>query len=126
MRLLFTKKHRLSFILLFIEYLSCNAFLVQWAKAIIFDQSLNVLAQKNCPASPAELKAYLTAYDSRDNTIGAGTVLTQKLENFEDNAELFSFGEQTLLTIDCVLNFLLNNSFIPSPSKRFRTSRRAL
>jgi len=54
----------------FIE-ISCN--LRQWAKAIIFDQALNVLAQKNCPAAPAELKAYLTAYDSRDNTIGAGT-----------------------------------------------------
>ncbi|KRX01051.1 Profilin [Pseudocohnilembus persalinus] len=47
----------------------------EWAKAIIFDEDLNIIAQKNCQASQDELKAYLTAYDSRDSTIGAGFVL---------------------------------------------------
>ncbi|EGR27234.1 hypothetical protein IMG5_199750 [Ichthyophthirius multifiliis] len=46
-----------------------------WAKAIIFDQDLNIIAQKNCPAKPEELKPYLTADQNRDNTIGAGFIL---------------------------------------------------
>jgi len=67
--------------------------LIQWAKAIIFDQSLNVLAQKNCPASPAELKAYLTAYDSRDNTIGAGIIQKNKYQkDFERQGGHFDFS----------------------------------
>ncbi|EAR82684.1 hypothetical protein TTHERM_01093500 (macronuclear) [Tetrahymena thermophila SB210] len=44
----------------------------EWAKAIIFDQNLNIITHKNCPASVEELRPYLTAFDSRDNTIGAG------------------------------------------------------
>ncbi|CAD8061765.1 unnamed protein product [Paramecium primaurelia] len=47
----------------------------EWAKAIIFDEDLNVITHKNCAASKEELAPYLKAYDVRDNTIGAGFVL---------------------------------------------------
>lgn len=48
---------------------------MKWAKAVIFDEDLNIIAHKNCSATKDELSAYLKAYDSRDNTIGAGFVL---------------------------------------------------
>lgn len=47
----------------------------QWAKAVIFDEDLNIITHKNCPTTKEELAPYTKAYDSRDNTIGAGFVL---------------------------------------------------
>ncbi|KAM3139666.1 hypothetical protein pb186bvf_008311 [Paramecium bursaria] len=47
----------------------------EWAKTVIFDEDLNIIAQKNCNAQKEELQPYLKAYDLRDNTIGAGFVL---------------------------------------------------
>eukprot|EP00825_Cyclidium_porcatum_P022889 TRINITY_DN2515_c0_g1_i6.p2 TRINITY_DN2515_c0_g1~~TRINITY_DN2515_c0_g1_i6.p2 ORF type:complete len:142 (+),score=39.99 TRINITY_DN2515_c0_g1_i6:137-562(+) len=47
----------------------------EWAKAVIFDEDLNIIAHKNCPTNKNELQPYLKAYDNRDNTIGAGFIL---------------------------------------------------
>jgi len=47
----------------------------EWARAVIFDDSAKIVCEKNCQTSTNELSAYLTAYDSRDNTIAAGFTL---------------------------------------------------
>jgi len=50
----------------------------EWAKAVIFDENLNIIAHKKCPTIKEELEPYLKAYDSRDNTIGAGFILLKE------------------------------------------------
>jgi len=47
----------------------------EWSRAVIFDEHAKILAEKSCQTSTSELSACLTAYDSRDATIGAGFVL---------------------------------------------------
>mmetsp|Transcript_12926 Transcript_12926/g.24010 ORF Transcript_12926/g.24010 Transcript_12926/m.24010 type:complete len:140 (+) Transcript_12926:193-612(+) len=46
---------------------------VEWAKAVIFDNSGAIIAS-TLQVNPAELQAYLRALDSRDDTIGAGFI----------------------------------------------------
>ena len=48
----------------------------EWAKAIIFDDQANIITHLNCNTSTQELSAYLKAFDSRDNTIGAGSFIS--------------------------------------------------
>jgi len=47
----------------------------EWARAVVFDETAKVIAEKNCQSNTSELSAYLSAYSSRDVTIGAGFVL---------------------------------------------------
>eukprot|EP00331_Platyophrya_macrostoma_P034803 CAMPEP_0176441024 /NCGR_PEP_ID=MMETSP0127-20121128/20939_1 /TAXON_ID=938130 /ORGANISM="Platyophrya macrostoma, Strain WH" /LENGTH=143 /DNA_ID=CAMNT_0017825699 /DNA_START=17 /DNA_END=448 /DNA_ORIENTATION=- len=47
----------------------------EWSRAVIFDEKANIITSKNVKTTQTELSAYLTAYDSRDNTVGAGFTL---------------------------------------------------
>lgn len=45
----------------------------QWNKAVIFNEK-TIIAKKNCNTNMQELSEYFKAYESRDNTIGKGTL----------------------------------------------------
>jgi hypothetical protein len=47
----------------------------EWSKCVIFDEKGGIIIEKGCKASPEELKVYVSAYENRDNTIGAGFIL---------------------------------------------------
>jgi len=47
----------------------------EWARAVIFGEKGNIIASKKTKTTQTELSAYLPAFDSRDNTVGAGFTL---------------------------------------------------
>ena len=47
----------------------------EWAKSVVFTHNCEVIASRGFEPNPDELSKYLTAYDSRDATIGPGFVL---------------------------------------------------
>jgi hypothetical protein len=51
--------------------------MTEWQYAVLFTQSAEVIAA-NFEVDPGELVPYLTAYDSRDATIGPGFILNRE------------------------------------------------